>query len=336
LLLDRDRFPRDKVCGDAITPTGVGALRELGLLGAVESASDERVSTMTVHIRGFVHRVSLPVPVIISRRCVLDAVLFEAAAQRADTRQGWRVDELLVEGSTVRGVAGTADDGGRFEVWAKAVVGADGQASVVTRKMRCRRERLGSSVIALRAYYDGVAMAERTLEFHFTAALAGAGYFWVFPAGDKRFNVGVGMLADRMRSSGRTLKQWFHEIMTSPPLRGRFDGARPISATRGGVIPLTGANDRLHGDGFLLVGDAAGLADPFWGDGIDTAMISGLLAGAHLERACRAGDCGADRLAAYARGIDRILGPKRAAGFEMQKASIAGLDRLARQYSSTT
>jgi flavin-dependent dehydrogenase len=80
----------------------------------------------------------------------------------------------------------------------------------------------------------------------------------------------------------------------------------------------------MAGAGFLLVGDAAGLADAFWGDGIDTALVSGTLAAAHLASAFRVRDLGTARLAGYARSVERVLGAKLALGVRRQRtASIA-------------
>ena len=85
----------------------------------------------------------------------------------------------------------------------------------------------------------------------------------------------------------------------------------------------------MAGAGFVLVGDAAGLADAFWGDGIDTALVSGTLAAAHLASALGSDDVGATRFAGYARSVERVLGAKLALGVERQRHAVRETTREA-------
>lgn len=327
LVLDRRRFPREKVCGDGITPLGASMLEELRLLDRVRREADEEVPLVGFGFGGEIRRATLPRPMIVIRRRVLDALLLDAAREHAEVREGWHVDGVVSAGGAVVGVTGRTESGGRFSVTGRVVVGADGASSLVARTTGCRAPGDASALLASRGYYRGVAMDDRALEFHFLPELAG-GYVWIFPAGDDRFNVGVVVAAETLRASGRTLRGWRDALLSAPPLASRFAAATLLSAYEGGRIPFTGTTQRIHGAGFVLVGDAAGLADAFWGDGIDTALVSGVLAAAHLAAAAKASDFGEEQLSGYARGVRRVLGRKLESGLALQRTALADVSSV--------
>ena len=330
LLLDRARFPRDKVCGDGITPLGVAMLRELRLSDRVRAAADDEVPLIAFGFGGGARSADLPSPMIVIRRRVLDALLVDAVRDHVDVREGWSVDTLSWNDAAVCGVGGTDDAGRRFTARAHLVIGADGASSIVARLTGCRRRRDDGTLVATRAYYRGIGSDDRAMEFHFLPELGG-GYAWIFPAGPGRFNVGVAVPAPWLRESRRGLGAWRDELLSSAHLRDRFRAAALLAGFEGGQIPCTGVAARLCGDGFLLVGDAAGLADAFWGDGIDTALVSGALAGAHAASAIRAGDVREARLAGYARGVARLLGTKLARGDALRRVGARDGDALRAQ-----
>ncbi|HEY2747511.1 MAG TPA: geranylgeranyl reductase family protein [Polyangia bacterium] len=312
VLFDRARFPRDKVCGDAITPLGVAMLRELRLLDDVRAIADETLDHIAIAVGGEARTSRLETPLLVVNRRALDALLITRAGAFADVRQGWHVDDIVREGDAIAGVTGTTPDGRRFCARARVVIGADGATSIVARRAAVADPVGPAPLVATRAYFRGVALDRRAAEFHFVPALAG-GYLWIFPAGADRCNVGLCARPDVMASSGRGLRQWRDQLLGSAAFAPRFREASLLSAFEGWPIP-TGMPRPLAGAGFVLVGDAAGLADALWGDGIDTAFVSGVLAGAHVAAACRASDAGAERLAGYATSVRRVLASKLAAG----------------------
>ncbi|HEY7512378.1 MAG TPA: NAD(P)/FAD-dependent oxidoreductase [Vicinamibacteria bacterium] len=326
LVLDRHRFPRDKVCGDALTPFGVNVLAELGLIAPVRRVAEE-LSSVAFGFGAGARHVALSTPMLVVPRRRLDALLLDAVRPLATVREGWQVDGLLRSAAGVCGVTGRTETGERFEARARVVVGADGASSVVARLTASRGAHDARRLLATRAYYRGVTLDERALEFHFLPELDG-GYVWIFPSGGDCYSVGLALDADRLRAGGRSLGAWRQACLASPALAARFAGAEPVSRYEGGSIPYTGRSQPLWGPGFVLVGDAAGLADAFWGDGIDTALVSGVLAGAHVARACRAEGGGAADLSGYAAAVARILGPKLDRGLAQRRAAPADLGAL--------
>ena len=326
LVLDRHRFPRDKVCGDALTPFAVNVLAELGLIERVRRVAEE-LSSVAFGFGADVRRVALSTPMLVVPRRRLDAVLLDAVRPLAEVRESWQVDGLLRSANGVCGVTGRTAAGDRFEARARLVVGADGASSVVARLTASRSAQDARCLLATRAYYRGVTLDERALEFHFLPELDG-GYVWIFPAGRDRYSVGLALDAARLHTSGRSLGAWRDACLASSALVARFARAEPVSRYEGGSIPYTGRSQPLGGPGFLLVGDAAGLADAFWGDGIDTALVSGALAGAHAARACRAERGGPADPSRYAAAVARILGGKLDRALALRRAAPTDIGAL--------
>ena len=166
--------------------------------------------------------------------------------------------------------------------------------------------------MGVRAYFENVAeLPADTTEFYFSRDYL-AGYCWVFPVGEGRCNVGLGLLTEVVAAHHIDLKKLLADwLARHPALAGRFAGARQLGPTRGWGLPLGGAPGAappVAGAGWLLCGDAAGLIDPLQGHGIDTAVRSGILAAAQVRRCFAQPDFSADFMQAYAREIDREIG----------------------------
>ena len=191
LVLDRKRFPRDKVCGDAITPLGMTILAQLGVLDAVRAVADDHVPSIQITPAKSSAWRSITTPALVVRRRVLDATLLDLVRPLVEVREGHAVDRLLWCDNRVCGVAGKFDLGGRFEATAGVVVGADGASSIVARLGGCRNGGTDDLLVATRAYYQGVAMTEHALEFHFLPDLGG-GYLCDLPDRRRRLQRGTG------------------------------------------------------------------------------------------------------------------------------------------------
>lgn len=320
LVLDRAAFPRDKVCGDAITPLGMTMLAQLGVLDLVRSVADSHVPRIYLSPSSGEPPRTLDTPVLVVRRRVLDATLLDVIRPLVEVRENHGVDRILWHDGQVCGVAGMTGQGSRFQASAAIVIGADGASSTIARLTGCRGSRANDLLIATRGYYRGVAQSSHDLEFHFLPELGG-GYLWIFPAGAGCHNVGMGGAAGQIRGGMRGLRELWSKAVAASPLKQRFAAAQPPRDVAGGQIPFGGTTQQIYGPGLMLVGDAAGLADAFWGDGIDTALVSGTLAGTQAAAAIAAGDVTAERLASYRHSVLRVLGKKLALGLERQRAT---------------
>jgi flavin-dependent dehydrogenase len=130
----------------------------------------------------------------------------------------------------------------------------------------------------VRAYYSGVRDLDPQgfIELHFLKDLL-PGYLWVFPLPDGRANVGLGLRSDVVRKRRADLKAMMRVLLaTHPAFKARFANATLEGPVQGMGLPLASKRHPLSGDGYLLIGDAGHLIDPFTGEGISHAMISGV------------------------------------------------------------
>ncbi|MCC7275236.1 MAG: FAD-dependent monooxygenase, partial [Alphaproteobacteria bacterium] len=210
LLLDKALFPRDKICGDAISGKSVAILRELGLLEGVRRLPGAPVGHIVFgspdHVEADIDlsRAADPgrVTGFVIRRTDFDAFLFAEAARKVECRDGFLVDDLVMADGAVRGVRGRDLRTGRTEeIGARIVLGADGYRSIVARRLGLYRYDPDHTAVGLRAYYDGVAGLGDRIELHYVDAVR-PGYLWIFPLGGGAANVGIGMLAAPMRRRG--------------------------------------------------------------------------------------------------------------------------------------
>jgi flavin-dependent dehydrogenase len=133
-------------------------------------------------------------------------------------------------------------------------------------------------------------------------------------------NVGIGMRADKMTEKGINLKKLFEEVVSkNPAICRRFESA----ALQGNVslfgLPLGSKRRKLHGDNFLLLGDAAMLIDPFTGEGIGNGMMSGMMAADVIQKALQANDCSYNTLAEYDKLLYKRLGEELQLSYRMQQ-----------------
>jgi menaquinone-9 beta-reductase len=295
VVLERRSLPRDKACGDALTPRAVTELHELGLGDALDRAH----RTRGLRVSGYGTTVEVPWPDhprhpsfgYVVRRRRLDQLVVERA-EAAGVRVEQRTEAVapVVERGFVRGaVVERRDTGTTEEIRGRYVVVADGATSRFGRAIGTFRQPDRAFAAAIRGYWESArsddTWLDSTLELRDREGRAMPGYGWVFPEGDGTVNVGVGVLS--------TYRD-FRSINTTAVL-SRFVEAAPVSwglrpeARRGlpasGRLPLGGSVGPLAGPTFLLVGDAAGLANPFNGSGIDTALESGHLAADVLHEA---------------------------------------------------
>ncbi|MGE0719641.1 MAG: NAD(P)/FAD-dependent oxidoreductase, partial [Alphaproteobacteria bacterium] len=177
VLLEKDRFPRDKICGDAVSAKSVAILRELGLLDAVRGLPGVEVRHIVFgspdHVAADIDlsRAADPDKVtgFVVRRVDFDAFLFAAAARSGtECREGFAVDDLVMRDGVVVGVRGRDLATGRTEeILARVVMGADGYRSIVARRLGLYAHDQDHTAVGLRAYYRGVATRDDAIELHY-------------------------------------------------------------------------------------------------------------------------------------------------------------------------
>ncbi|KAA3619339.1 MAG: geranylgeranyl reductase family protein [Calditrichaeota bacterium] len=326
LLLDKKSFPRDKICGDAISGKSVNYLEELGLIEAVQQSPQVAVNGILFSAPNgtkitvpFIPRENDGIsPGFVCRREVYDNILFQQAKKEVETMEGFKVTEILRNKGTVTGVAGVNGSDEMKNITAKVVIGADGYKSMISRKLGFYEHEPKHWVVATRAYYQGVTEMTQAIEIHFVKDVL-PGYFWIFPLEDGKVNVGIGMLHNELKKRKISLPEAHVAAVESPYFKERFKDAELLGKISGWNLPVGSTQRKVHGDGFLLLGDAAGLIDPFSGEGIGNAMCSGKIAAELMTKLCHGSDFSAARLQEYDQKLWQELGDELRTSTMLQK-----------------
>jgi menaquinone-9 beta-reductase len=294
-LLEKTEFPREKVCGDGLTPRGTRALVEMGIDVSAEAGW---LHNKGLRVIGGGLRLELPWPELASfpnyglvrPRADLDQLLVNQAV-----KAGAQLHERTAVTGPIQDAAGrvvgvtavTGEDKRPVQFRAPLVVACDGVSGRLAIALGIQRNDKRPMGVAVRRYYQ----SPRTNDDHLESWLElwdgppGAddakllpGYGWIFGMGDGTVNVGLGVLsssAGYQRTDYRALlTSW---LASTPPEWGlREENA--CGPTRGAGLPMGFNRSPHYRDGILLVGDAAGSVNPFNGEGIPYAMESGKLA----------------------------------------------------------
>ena len=332
-IIDKAQFPRDKICGDALSGKVVQILNKFDPEIVNDFSKNTSEYTGSYGITFFApngKKLEVPfsmrpqflknAPGFISRRINFDNYLFN----RLD-KNYTRIEEnteLVDLIKTEDGVIAHLKKENEIH-WKKykLVVGSEGDRSVVAKKLNPVKKNLSNYCAALRVYYSGVKdMHEnKYIELHFLKDIL-PGYFWIFPMNDGTANVGIGMLSDVVAKKKINLRKKIEEIIsTHPAIKSRFEGAKPEGENQGWGLPLGSERRTLAGDNFILTGDAGSLIDPFTGEGIGNALLSGMLAAETISKAIAVNNFSKDFLSLYEKNLYSHLDKELSLSRSIQK-----------------
>jgi menaquinone-9 beta-reductase len=285
-VVERSRFPREKVCGDGLTPRGVAAMRRMGI--EADEPGFERVGGLRVHSRRDV--IELPFPELTSwpdfgvvrTRHDFDALLAERAV-KAGARLEEATDAVapILEDGWVRGATTrpaerrSADDGDGNEIRARFVIAADGAASRFAAPAGIVRDDTRPLGIAARRYYRTDYHPGPWLESWldlWEGDLLLPGYGWLFPVAGGTINLGAGLLNTFKHFKDVSAQRLFDAFAAMlPPSYGVAEETAE-GRLLSGPLPMSFNRTPQAVPGMLLVGDAAGAVNPMNGEGIAYAM----------------------------------------------------------------
>jgi geranylgeranyl reductase family protein len=317
LLVDRAEFPRDKTCGDGLTPRALSVLEHLGALEAVVAAG-HRLNNIHLYApdRSRVEAAIEPANgrppyVAVLPRLALDDLLRQHAIRAgAEFRPQVNVTGVLRENGQVVGVTAEGPEG-PVKVRARQTVLATGAAvGLLERAGLLERPALFGR--AARAYYDGMAGIADAVEFHLESVPL-PGYGWVFPTSATRANVGAGFFARWGRAwAPASPRQVYDTFIGNPLMAGRLAPAQIGGPVKSWPLRFDFPTARLAWPGLALVGEAAGLVNPLTGEGIDYALESAETAAEVLGPGLKQGQPAAALAQAYSRALrGRLLWPFR-------------------------
>ncbi len=305
-MIDKEEFPRDKICGDAITgqvrtvlyridPELEKQLLDLPSKTTFSQATifGPKNDKLTIHYRRSAFCI---------RRIDFDHWLFSIAINNVNTT--FYKNNSVVNVTILENIAHVTLQNGE-KLSAKIILGCDGAQSIIAKQLTHFKLDKKHFSGAVRAYYKNIKnMSTNSLEIYLIKGYL-PGYFWIFPLSDNEANVGFGMMSDAIAKDKIDLRKSLNLIINNTPiLKERFAGAVSLGKIQGFGLPLGSKECQISGDRFLLCGDAASLIDPISGEGIGSAMLSGQIAAEQVLRCFETNDFSSSFMKRYDSEID--------------------------------
>ena len=294
LVLEKATFPRDKVCGDGLTPRAVSELIRLGI-EIPQSAG--WVRNYGIRAYGGGHKIEVKWPDLASQpnygsacaREKLDQILIRHAVDSgAVLAEGVTVTGALQDERSGRviGVKGrrsaAGSKGEEFTVKARYVVDAGGVSARLATSVGREKNLRRPMGVAIRTYYESPLASTEMMESHLElwSGKPGQsellpGYGWLFAVGDGLVNVGLGSLSSTAKPSGIDYRSVFNTWIQNLPEQWGLNPDTQRGPLRSAALPMAFNRKPHYQDGLALVGDAGGMVSPFNGEGIAYALASG-------------------------------------------------------------
>jgi geranylgeranyl reductase family protein len=315
-IVEKKMFPRDKTCGDGLTPRAVKQINDMGLGDALTQFHRYEGLRATAHGRALElqwpdHPIYPQHGYVVKRRELDSMVALNAEKSGAHLLQGVEATTPLIDRGFVRGAVVTNKyENTTTEIRAKYVVVADGANSRFGRSLGTSRTKEWPYGTAIRTYWESPRHAEPWIESALDVKDRNGnpmpGYGWIFPVGDGTVNIGVGLLSTfrdfKSVNTTQLLDAYAHMVADS----WEINPDEPTCRATSGRIPMGGSVGPKVGPSHIVIGDAAGSVNPFNGEGIDYAYETARMAAQCLHDALVSNDPAA--LQQYSKLIDDEYG----------------------------
>ena len=304
-LLDKAAFPRDKTCGDGLTPRALSVLRDMGIYDRVKEFAFQINGIELYGTRG--DEMVAPIPqndhypnhLLIAPRYQLDEIIFQRAVASGAQFQG-NTRVRSVEQDADRAVVYASQGRKEVRLAGRIVVLAVGSNLGLLGKMGYLN-RSPELILAVRGYYEGLQGLHDRVQVHFDQVPL-PGYAWVFPLSETRANVGIGFWKGQIpwkRFPSSAKIAFDHFLAHNAKMKTMMADAHLEGQVKGFPLRVDFARSKTCEGRILLVGESAGLVSPFTGEGIDFALESGRLAAKFLLERFQTGDFSSTSLLGY-------------------------------------
>jgi geranylgeranyl reductase family protein len=332
VLVDKATFPRDKICGDAISGKVTTLLNRLDPeimkrfhaqpiqtdVWGVRFVAPNRKKLDIPFKPGYVRNEKMA-PGYVCKRMEFDNFLIEEVKRR-DNIQLFLETPIDAYERTESGFQ-LHSKHKDIHIDCQLLIDASGAHSPFSRQYAGLEKDPKHYAAAVRAYYRNVSdiRDDNFIELHFIKNIT-PGYFWIFALPNGETNVGIGMRSDIVKRRGINLREELTRIITEDPeISTRFKNAELIGKFEGYGLPLGSKTRRISGDHFMLVGDAGHLIDPLTGEGIGNAFYSGFIAAEQAAVCLEQKNFSENFLIAYDVRIQRVLGSEMKLSYKMQQ-----------------
>lgn len=296
-LIEKKTYPREKTCGDGLTPRAIHELQQMGFDFDVPEL--HRINGLRSYGAGSMLEMRWPDHPIyprwgaIIRRADLDEQVAMLAEKQGVVIHDGALAAPVIDDGRLAGVA-VSRNGDTEIMTPRMVVIADGAVSRFGRPLGVGRDRRAPYGLALRAYYSspfaGDDMMESLLDLKDREGKNVPGYGWTFPLGDRTVNIGVGLLSTSKRWKGVNTGQLLDTYLHNLPGHWQVDGTSRLTEPVGGKLSMAMSGGPIAGPNWVLVGDALGSTNPFTGEGIAYGYQTGRMAADTAHRALVADD----------------------------------------------
>ena len=331
VILDKSRFPRIKICGDALSGKVPHIMRRLSpeVLQRFEESCKPLKSFGIRFIAPGDHVFDVPfiadydpeihpVPGYTIKREVFDEFMIREVEKASPGSLHTECEVLAVERDENSFLVKT----GKFQVRADLLVDASGVSAGFGTPYEKPASSEKKTALAVRTYYSGVVglHPQNFIELYFLEDLL-PGYFWIFPMADGNVNAGIGIRKDVVLRKKIKLSKVLDEIITTHPLLAqRFRNAKQIGNPAAHPLPLGNPRFRISGERYMLAGDAAHLIDPLTGEGVGNALYSGYIAAEQAIECLKENRFDVAFMKAYDKRIKRVLGKEMKISANFQRA----------------
>lgn len=305
LLLDKVDFPRDKTCGDCLTPRALDVLDEMGVLDDIEKVGF-KINGIELHgARGNVMHAAIPKHekypnhLVIAPRLKMDDVIRKRAVESgAEFQSPVRVREMIQEEDHV--IIHADHKKNKVTYKGKVAILAVGANMRLLKNLGILKDK-PKLIMAVRGYYEGIEGLTDHVQAHFRDVPL-PGYGWVFPISPTAANIGIGYWDSILpwRKSPNSVRVVLDEFLKKNPVVSEMmRNAELVEPVKSYPLRVDFANAPTMDGRILLVGESAGLVSPLTGEGIDFALESGKLAAEFLGERFGAGELATEDLVGY-------------------------------------